>query len=131
MPAQRNHMNRVTTVHPVESVNRGISRGRRELEAETPEVLGEDGVNPNPGGGTSWSAWRAGRPSEQLTVGIEEELMVLDPCDWSRARWDVTGCAPPSRAAGEPKWTRNRFARDLALAPNDLIRRAITRLACR
>ncbi len=27
--------------------------------------------------------------------------------------------------------TRNRFARDLALAPNDLIRRAITRLACR
>jgi hypothetical protein len=35
-----------------------------------------------------------------------------------------------SRAAGEPKWTRNRFARDLALAPNDLIPRAITRLAC-
>jgi hypothetical protein len=46
-------MNRVTTVHPVGSVNRGISRGRRELEAETPEVLGEDGANPNPRGGTS------------------------------------------------------------------------------
>jgi hypothetical protein len=41
---------------------------------------------------------------------------------------DQRGAA--SRAAGEPKWTRNRFARDLALAPDDLIRRAITRLAC-
>jgi hypothetical protein len=78
-------MNRVTTVHPVGSINRGISRGRRELEAETPEVLGEDGVNPNPRGGTSWSAWRAGQPSEQHTVGIEEELMLLDPRDWSLA----------------------------------------------
>jgi hypothetical protein len=28
------------------------------------------------------------------------------------------------------EWTRTRFARDLALAPNDLIPRAITRLAC-
>jgi Glutamate-cysteine ligase family 2(GCS2) len=40
---------------------------------------------------------------------------------------DQRGAA--SRAAGEPNWTRNRFARDLALAPNDLIQRGITRLA--
>jgi glutamate---cysteine ligase / carboxylate-amine ligase len=32
-----------------------------------------------------WAAWRAGPPSAQFTVGIEEELMLLDPYDWSLA----------------------------------------------
>jgi glutamate---cysteine ligase / carboxylate-amine ligase len=30
-----------------------------------------------------WSAWRAGR--DELTIGIEEEFMLLDPRDWSLA----------------------------------------------
>jgi carboxylate-amine ligase len=33
----------------------------------------------------AWSAWRAGSPSDQLTIGIEEEFMLLDPRDWSLA----------------------------------------------
>jgi carboxylate-amine ligase len=32
-----------------------------------------------------WSAWRAGSPSDQFTIGIEEEFMLLDPRDWSLA----------------------------------------------
>jgi carboxylate-amine ligase len=31
----------------------------------------------------SWSAWPLGSTSEQLTIGIEEEFMLLDPRDWS------------------------------------------------
>src|ERR1700754_2588729 len=30
-----------------------------------------------------WSAWRAG--ADELTIGIEEEFMLLDPRDWSLA----------------------------------------------
>ena len=33
----------------------------------------------------AWSTWRAGSPSDQLTIGIEEEFMLLDPRDWSLA----------------------------------------------
>ena len=33
----------------------------------------------------AWEAWRAGSPPNQLTVGIEEEFMLLDPRDWSLA----------------------------------------------
>src|SRR4051794_30002006 len=29
--------------------------------------------------------WRSGSPADQLTIGIEEELMLLDPADWSLA----------------------------------------------
>jgi carboxylate-amine ligase len=31
----------------------------------------------------AWSAWRAGSPSGELTIGIEEELMLVVPRDWS------------------------------------------------
>jgi glutamate---cysteine ligase / carboxylate-amine ligase len=27
--------------------------------------------------------WRSGSPPDQLTIGIEEEFMLLDPADWS------------------------------------------------
>jgi glutamate---cysteine ligase / carboxylate-amine ligase len=33
----------------------------------------------------AWSAWPAGSPAGELTIGIEEELMLLDPRDWSLA----------------------------------------------
>jgi carboxylate-amine ligase len=33
----------------------------------------------------AWSAWRAGWASDQLTIGIEEEFMLLDPRDGSLA----------------------------------------------
>jgi carboxylate-amine ligase len=33
----------------------------------------------------AWSAWRAGSSSDQFTIGIEEEFMLLDPRDWSLA----------------------------------------------
>jgi carboxylate-amine ligase len=33
----------------------------------------------------AWSAWRPGSSSDQLTIGIEEEFMLLDPRDWSLA----------------------------------------------
>jgi glutamate---cysteine ligase / carboxylate-amine ligase len=33
----------------------------------------------------AWAAWRAGSPPNQLTIGIEEEFMLLDPRDWSLA----------------------------------------------
>jgi gamma-glutamyl:cysteine ligase YbdK (ATP-grasp superfamily) len=44
-----------------------------------------------------WSAWRADQRSTQFTIGIEEELMLLDPRDWSLAfRSDeVIAALPP------------------------------------
>ena len=44
-----------------------------------------------------WSAWQADQRSTQFTIGIEEELMLLDPRDWSLAfRSDeVIACLPP------------------------------------
>jgi glutamate---cysteine ligase / carboxylate-amine ligase len=33
----------------------------------------------------AWSAWQAGSASDPYTIGIEEELMLLDPRDWSLA----------------------------------------------
>src|SRR6476620_563222 len=33
----------------------------------------------------AWSAWRPGSPTDQLTIGIEEEFMLVDPRDWSLA----------------------------------------------
>jgi glutamate---cysteine ligase / carboxylate-amine ligase len=33
----------------------------------------------------TWSAWRGGSLADLLTVGIEEEFMLLDPGDWSLA----------------------------------------------
>jgi carboxylate-amine ligase len=33
----------------------------------------------------SWSAWPLAATSDQLTIGIEEEFMLLDPDDWSLA----------------------------------------------
>jgi glutamate---cysteine ligase / carboxylate-amine ligase len=33
----------------------------------------------------AWSAWRPGAPNQQLTIGIEEEFMLLDPDDWALA----------------------------------------------
>jgi carboxylate-amine ligase len=32
-----------------------------------------------------WAQWRGGSPSDQFTIGIEEEFMLLDPRDWSLA----------------------------------------------
>lgn len=31
----------------------------------------------------AWAAWRAGAPSMPFTIGVEEEVMLLDPDDWS------------------------------------------------
>jgi carboxylate-amine ligase len=33
----------------------------------------------------AWAQWRPGSPAKQLTIGIEEEFMLLDPRDWSLA----------------------------------------------
>ena len=33
----------------------------------------------------AWAQWRGGSLSDQLTIGIEEEFMLLDPRDWSLA----------------------------------------------
>jgi carboxylate-amine ligase len=33
----------------------------------------------------AWAHWRGGSPSDQFTIGIEEEFMLLDPRDWSLA----------------------------------------------
>ena len=44
----------------------------------------------------SWSVWRTGSLSDLLTIGIEEEFMLLDPHDWSLAyrSADVMSCLP-------------------------------------
>src|SRR5262245_11534182 len=38
-----------------------------------------------PDGLPAWAAWRAHPEGSQLTIGIEEEFMLLDPVDWSLA----------------------------------------------
>ena len=44
-----------------------------------------------------WAAWRAQADDGQLTIGIEEEFMLLDPADWSLAfRSDKVQAALPA-----------------------------------
>jgi carboxylate-amine ligase len=54
----------------------------------------------------AWSTWRSGSPPDQLTIGIEEEFMLLDPCDWSLAfRSDevIAALAPDLRERVTPE----------------------------
>jgi glutamate---cysteine ligase / carboxylate-amine ligase len=54
----------------------------------------------------AWAAWRAGSSSEELTIGIEEEFMLLDPRDWSLAfRSDevIANLPPDLRARVTPE----------------------------
>src|SRR3954469_15128695 len=45
----------------------------------------------------AWAAWRGGLPSTPFTLGIEEEVMLLDAGDWSLAYAadDVMADLPP------------------------------------
>jgi carboxylate-amine ligase len=49
----------------------------------------------------AWAAWRGGTPSTPFTIGIEEEVMLLDPADWSlsNAADTVLRELPPELAA--------------------------------
>jgi glutamate---cysteine ligase / carboxylate-amine ligase len=54
----------------------------------------------------AWAAWPAGSTADQLTIGIEEEFMLLDPRDWSLAfRSDevIAGLAPDLRRRVTPE----------------------------
>jgi carboxylate-amine ligase len=73
-----------------------------------------------------WSAWR---PSAPYTIGIEEEVMLLDPEDWSLAQRsdDVLPQLPPELAKHVSAET-HQAAIELATDPHRTVRDAIAEL---
>jgi carboxylate-amine ligase len=73
-----------------------------------------------------WSAWR---PSTPYTIGLEEEVMLLDPEDWSLAQRsdDVLPQLPPGLAKHVSAET-HQAAIELATDPHNTVRDAIAQL---
>jgi carboxylate-amine ligase len=73
-----------------------------------------------------WSAWR---PSTPYTIGLEEEVMLLDPENWSLAQRsdDVLPQLPPGLAKHVSAET-HQAAIELATDPHTTVRDAITQL---
>src|SRR5438876_402694 len=63
-----------------------------------------------------WSAWRA-HPSHDFTLGVEEEVMLLNPHDWSLAQQiDRVMMSVPARLSTQPTCDTHRAT--LALSAN-------------
>jgi carboxylate-amine ligase len=77
--------------------------------------------------GRDWSAWQASTP---YTVGVEEEVMLLDPEDWSLAQRsdDVLPRLPDALAAHASAET-HQAAIELATDPHERVGDAIAQLA--
>ena len=76
--------------------------------------------------GVDWAAWR---PSEPYTVGIEEEIMLLDPVSWSLTQRgdEVLSLAAPD-LAGRCAAETHDAALELRTAPHATVREAIAEL---
>lgn len=73
-----------------------------------------------------WAAWR---PSEAYTVGIEEEVMLLDPADWALTqRGDAVLSGAGEDLAGRCAAETHDAALELRTAPHATVREAIAEL---
>jgi carboxylate-amine ligase len=77
-----------------------------------------------------WAAWR-GRPScDQLTIGIEEEFMLLDPDDWSLSfRSDETHAALPADLRDRVTLETHAAVMEIATGAHRRVGDAVTELA--
>jgi carboxylate-amine ligase len=78
----------------------------------------------------AWSTWRSGSPPGQLTIGIEEEFMLLDPRDWSLAfRSDevIADLAPELRDRVTPE--THAAVMEVSTAVHRRVRDAVAELA--
>jgi glutamate---cysteine ligase / carboxylate-amine ligase len=77
-------------------------------------------------GSAGWATWR---PSEAYTVGIEEEIMLLDPAGWTLAERgdEVLSRAGPG-LAGRCAAETHEAALELRTAPHATVREAIAEL---
>jgi glutamate---cysteine ligase / carboxylate-amine ligase len=74
-----------------------------------------------------WAAWK---PSEAYTVGIEEEVMLLDPTDWSLTeRGDEVLSQASAGLAGRCAAETHEAALELRTAPHETVHEAIAELA--
>src|SRR4051794_10472142 len=91
---------------------RHVARHRRPTVTETP----------------GWAAWRAS--SDPLTVGIEEEFMLLDPDDWSLAfRSDQVIADLPADLKGRVTLETHAGVMEVATRPHRRVADAVAELA--
>jgi glutamate---cysteine ligase / carboxylate-amine ligase len=77
-------------------------------------------------GNGEWAAWR---PSEAYTVGIEEEVMLLDPTDWTLTeRGDEVLSDASAGLAGRCAAETHEAALELRTGPHETVREAIAEL---
>jgi carboxylate-amine ligase len=78
----------------------------------------------------AWAAWR-GRPSDgELTIGIEEEFMLLDPVDWSLAfRSDEVLAALPAGLRGRVTLETHAAVMEIATRAHLRVGDAVVELA--
>jgi len=78
----------------------------------------------------AWSAWRPGSPTDQLTIGIEEEFMLLDPADWSLAfRSDEVLAALPADLQERVTLETHAAVMEVATGVHLRVRDAVNELA--
>jgi glutamate---cysteine ligase / carboxylate-amine ligase len=79
---------------------------------------------------STWSTWRSRPSSEQLTIGIEEEFMLLDPDDWSLAfRSDEVRTALPPGLRDRVTLETHAAAMEIATGVHRRVSDAVAELA--
>jgi carboxylate-amine ligase len=109
-------LSRARQTHPDPVLRTSTINSARSAESRLPV----DAVN-------DWAEWT---PSQAYTIGIEEEMMVLDPSDWSLAqRTDhVLGRLSPELASHATAET-HEAALELATAPHETVAGAALEIA--
>ena len=78
----------------------------------------------------SWAAWRARPSGGQVTIGIEEEFMLLDPSDWSLTfRSDDVLAALPGDLRGRVTLETHAAVMEIATGVHRRVDHAIAELA--
>jgi glutamate---cysteine ligase / carboxylate-amine ligase len=77
----------------------------------------------------AWAAWRARPDRDELTIGIEEEFMLVDPSDWSLAfRSDEMLAAMPADLSGRVTLETHAAVMEIATGVHDRVGVAVTEL---
>jgi glutamate---cysteine ligase / carboxylate-amine ligase len=78
----------------------------------------------------AWAAWGASPSSEELTIGIEEEFMLLDPDDWSLSfRSDEVFAALPADLRDRVTLETHAAVMEIATGVHRRVGDAVTELA--
>jgi glutamate---cysteine ligase / carboxylate-amine ligase len=76
-----------------------------------------------------WATWRAHRDGGELTIGIEEEFMLLDPADWSLAfRSDAVRAALPAELRDRVTLETHAAVMEIATGVHRSVRDAVGEL---